>query len=224
MSWTWWMTLLVIFGVLFLIGCIPVGIDAVQDEAGLRLDAKIWLFRIGILPEKPKKKKKEKPKTEKPAAVQPAQSAGAKKEPGTSALGSLKRIGIDNIFELLDTLLDLLGDFRRKLRVKELTLHVSFDGSDPARAAICYGGAWAFIGALTPILEQAFVIKKRDISPILDYNNRETELTGRLQMTISVGRLLCMGLRLLKKIGVSALRKRQKNKIETNTNKGGADQ
>ena len=224
MSWTWWMTLLVIFGVLFLIGCIPIGIDAVQDEKGLRLDAKVWLFRIRILPKKPKKKKQEKPKTETPAAAQPAQNGGAEKKSGSSAMGSLSRLGIDNIFELLDTLLDLLGDFRRKLRVQELTLHVSFDGSDPAIAAIAYGGAWALIGALTPLLEQAFVIKKRDISPILDYNNREMELTGRLRMTISVGRLLSMGLRLLKKIGVSALQKRQKNRIETNTNKGGADQ
>ena len=28
MTWTWWMTLLVIFAVLVLIGCIPVGVDA----------------------------------------------------------------------------------------------------------------------------------------------------------------------------------------------------
>ena len=28
MTWTWWMTLLAIFVVLVLIGCIPVGVDA----------------------------------------------------------------------------------------------------------------------------------------------------------------------------------------------------
>lgn len=211
MSWTWWMTLLVIALALFLIGCIPVGIDAEQNEAGLRLDAKIWMFRIQILPKKPKKpkKKKEKEKSEMPAAAEPAQSAEPqKKKPKFSLKGNGDglRLGLDSLLKLLGYLRDLLGGVRRKLRVKELTIHVCFDGRDPAKAAIQYGRAWAAIGVLTPALEQVFVIKKRDISPILDYNNRGMELDGHLFLTISVGRLLVLALRFVRRTLVLALR------------------
>ncbi len=58
MTWTWWMTLAVILAVLLLIGCIPVGVDAAYGEGGIRLAVKIWLFRLQLLPQKPKKKKK----------------------------------------------------------------------------------------------------------------------------------------------------------------------
>ena len=47
MSWTWWMTVLVILAVLVLIGCIPVGVDAAYGEGGVLLSAKIGFFRPG---------------------------------------------------------------------------------------------------------------------------------------------------------------------------------
>ena len=58
MSWTWWMTVLVILAVLVLIGCIPVGVDAAYGEGGVLLSAKISFFRLQILPANPKKPKK----------------------------------------------------------------------------------------------------------------------------------------------------------------------
>ena len=45
MTWTWWMTLLVIFAVLVLIGCIPVGVDARYSADGVFLTAKLGPFR-----------------------------------------------------------------------------------------------------------------------------------------------------------------------------------
>ena len=73
MTWAWWMTLAVILAVLLLIGCIPVGVDAAYGEGGIRLAVKIWLFRLQLLPQKPKKKKKPAkkaaPKQKKPAPV-----------------------------------------------------------------------------------------------------------------------------------------------------------
>ena len=62
MTWTWWMTLLVIFAVLVLIGCIPVGVDARYSADGVFLTAKLGPFLLQLLPQKPKKKpKKRKP-------------------------------------------------------------------------------------------------------------------------------------------------------------------
>ena len=67
MTWTWWMTLLVIFAVLVLIGCIPVGVDARYSADGVFLTAKLGPFLLQLLPQKPKKK----PKKRKPQQKQP---------------------------------------------------------------------------------------------------------------------------------------------------------
>ena len=190
MTWTWWMTLAVILAVLLLIGCIPVGVDAAYGEGGIRLAVKIWLFRLQLLPQKLKKKKKPAkkaaPKQKKPAPEKPA----GEKKPNPLLSG-----GVDGILELLDLGVQTLGDLRRKLRVNELTLYVRIGGSDdPAKAAMGYGRAWAAIGAITPSLERLFVIKKRDIQPALDYNDTSMKVDARLITTITIGRSLALAL------------------------------
>ena len=164
MTWTWWMTLAVILAVLLLIGCIPVGVDAAYGEGGIRLAVKIWLFRLQLLPQKPKKKKKPAkkaaPKQKKPAPEKPA----GEKKPNPLLSG-----GVDGILELLDLGVQTLGDLRRKLRVEEL-------------------------GAITPALDRLFVIKKRDIQPALDYNETSMKVDARLITTITIGRSLALAL------------------------------
>ena len=208
MTWTWWMTLAVILAVLLLIGCIPVGVDAAYGEGGVRLAVKIWLFRLQLLPQKPKKKKKPAkkaaPKQKKPAPEKPA----GEKKPNPLLSG-----GVDGILELLELGVQTLGDLRRKLRVEELTLHVTFAGDDPADAALHYGQAWAAVGVLMPALDRLFVIKKRDICPILDYNREQMSVDAHLILTITIGRALALGL----KAGLGFL------KLLNDSKKGGAN-
>lgn len=215
MSWTWWMTVLVILAVLVLIGCIPVGVDAAYGEGGVLLSAKIGFFRLQILPAKPQKPKKpKKPKQQKPAAS-PAPSA-APDTPAAEAAPQKKLAlpgGLNGILRLVNLALSTLGDLRRKLRVEELTLHVTFAGDDPANAALHYGQAWAAVGALMPALDRLFVIKKRDICPILDYNREQMSVDAHLILTITIGRALALGL----KAGLGFL------KLLNDSKKGGAN-
>ena len=215
MSWTWWMTVLVILAVLVLIGCIPVGVDAAYGEGGVLLSAKIGFFRLQILPAKPQKPKKpKKPKQQKPAAS-PAPSA-APDTPAAEAAPQKKLAlpgGLNGILRLVNLALSTLGDLRRKLRVEELTLHVTFAGDDPADAALHYGQAWAAVGALMPALDRLFMIKKRDICPILDYNREQMSVDAHLILTITIGRALALGL----KAGLGFL------KLLNDSKKGGAN-
>ena len=191
MTWTWWMTLLVIFAVLVLIGCIPVGVDARYSADGVFLTAKLGPFLLQLLPQKPKKK----PKKRKPQQKQPKKTP-AKAEPQEKKPNPLLSGGVDGLMQLLDLAFDTLGDLRRKLRVNELTLYVLIGGADdPAKAAMGYGRAWAAIGAITPSLERLFVIKKRDIRPALDYTISNTQIDAHLVTTITIGRLLALALR-----------------------------
>lgn len=114
---------------------------------------------------------------------------------------------------LVNLALSTLGDLRRKLRVEELRLHVTFAGDDPADAALHYGQAWAAIGALMPALDRLFVIKKRDICPILDYNREQMSVDAHLILTITIGRALALGL----KAGLGFL------KLLNDSKKGGAN-
>ena len=192
MTWTWWMTLLVIFAVLVLIGCIPVGVDARYSADGVFLTAKLGPFLLQLLPQKPKKK----PKKRKPQQKQPKKKTPAKAEPQEKKPNPLLSGGVDGLMQLLDLAFDTLGDLRRKLRVNELTLYVLIGGADdPAKAAMGYGRAWAAIGAITPSLERLFVIKKRDIRPALDYTISNTQIDAHLVTTITIGRSLALALR-----------------------------
>lgn len=198
MTWTWWMTLLVILAALVLIGCIPVGVDARYNADGVFLAAKLGPFRLQLLPQKPKKKPKKRKQQQKQPEKAPASS-----EPQEKKSNPLLSGGVDGMLQLLDLAFDTLGDLRRKLRVNELTLHVLIGGAeDPVKAAMGYGRAWAAIGAITPSLERLFVIKKRDILPALDYTISNTQVDAHLVTTITIGRSLALavhaGIRFLK--------------------------
>ena len=191
MTWTWWMTLLVIFTVLVLIGCIPVGVDARYNAEGVFLAAKLGPFRLQLLPQKPKKKPKKRKQQKKQPEKAPAKAGTQEKKPNPLLSG-----GVDGLMQLLDLAFDMLGDLRRKLRVNELMLRVLIGGADdPAKAAMGYGRAWAAIGVITPALERLFVIKKRDIQPALDYTISNTQVDAQLVTTITIGRSLALALR-----------------------------
>lgn len=188
---TWWMIVLLVFAILFLIGCIPLGLDALYREGALSLRAKIGPFWLSRIPRRKKRRGTD--------AAEEKPDAPAKKARLPLAVDSASEA-----WELLRFLSDVLGDLRRKIRLNELTLHVRFGaGDDAAKTAIRYGRAWAIIGVVMPHLERIFVIKKRDIGAELDYNEKENmRVDAHLLTTITVGRALALlvyaGVRYLK--------------------------
>ena len=84
----------------------------------------------------------------------------------------------------------MLGAFRRRLRVNVLELKVIMAADDPADLAINYGRAWAAAGNLQQKLEQFLVIKKRKIDIECDFTASQTLVIARLDLTITLGRIL----------------------------------
>lgn len=189
---------LIALAVLVLLAALPLGVSVKYDSGGplVRLLAgpgKLTLYPRPKKKPKPEKKapekpaKPEKPKQEEPKPPQPPKEEAPKpKEKGGRALDFLP---------LVKTALDLLGDFRRKLRVKDLELKLILAGNDPCDLAVNYGRANAAMGNLLPQLERLFVIKKRDIQVACDFTASETLVIARLDVTITLGRLLSMGVR-----------------------------
>ena len=188
----------IVLAVFVLIGCIPVGVDARYLENELSLRLKIGFLKVQVLPAKPKKKRaapKKKQAAPKKKQETAKQAAVSEKPEATKKKVSMPKLTLADILELVNLACDTLGDLRQKLRVEILTLHVVLGADDPAKAAMQYGSAWAVIGMLDPKLDRLFVIKKRDIQPVLDYNENEIKISAQLALTITIGRALSLGLK-----------------------------
>ena len=196
----WWITL----GILLLLGILPLGASVKYDAEGPLVKVIAGPVRITVFPrdKKPKKEKKQKKEkmtepagTEPAAAAEPApapekQKAAAK----TPAAREPKKSGgpITDFLPLLKVALDLLNDFRRKLRVDRMEVKLVMAGGDPCDLAINYGRAWAAMGNLLPRLENVLVIRKRDIGVECDFTASQTTIYARLDLTITLGRILAL--------------------------------
>ena len=94
------------------------------------------------------------------------------------------------LMDYLRLAVELLGQLRRRIVLRRLTLHAYFGGEDPADAALNYGRAWAAIGAATPLLEACFRIKKRSVGDYLCDGETKIRLYAEAHATLTVGRIL----------------------------------
>lgn len=184
---------LIFLAILTLLAILPLGASVLYDEDGPRVRVLAGPVKIQVFPMK-KKPKKDKPKKEKPKKEpkKPAQAAGEEKKPFPKPKtgGSWT-----DFLPLVQVALDLLNDLRRKLRVNELKLHLTMAGDDPCDLAINYGRMNASLAALIAQLERVLVIKKRDVHIDCDFTASETVILARLDLTITLGRILSIAVR-----------------------------
>ena len=172
-------------GVLLLLAILPLGVWIRYDEAGPLVRVVAGPLKITVLPVR--KKKAAAPKKEKAPKPEPPQKQ-KEQQPAKKAKGG----SLMDFLPLVKVALDLLGDFRRKLRVDELYLRLILAASDPCDLAVNYGRAWAAVGNLLPQLERFLVIKKRDVAVECDFTASQTLVTAQLKITITLGRLVTL--------------------------------
>lgn len=172
-------------GVLLLLAILPLGVWIRYDEAGPLVRVVAGPLKITVFPVR--KKKAAAPKKEKAPKPEPPQKQ-KEQQPAKKAKGG----SLTDFLPLVKVALDLLGDFRRKLRVDELYLRLILAASDPCDLAVNYGRAWAAVGNLLPQLERFLVIKKRDVAVECDFTASQTLVTAQLKITITLGRLVTL--------------------------------
>ena len=160
-------------------------LSLVRLKGQLRYDGEglaVWLglgpFRRQIYPPPPKKRNKR---------AKPAQ----KQETGGPVL-PLK--------QMLPLVGEAAGRLRRKIRIDRLRLTVTAAGSDPAQAALAFGGVNALIGMILPVLEHNFTVKDRDIRTAVDFQRTEPAVFLLARLSLRVGQAVAFALWLLSRL------------------------
>lgn len=186
---------LIPFGVLFLLAVLPLGVRVNYDSDGPRV--KVILgpvkFTVYPLPKKEKKKKEPAKKQEKKEEIQEENLPKPPQPPKQEKPKEKKQGGsLTDFIPFVKLIFNFLGDFRRKLRLDNLYLRLVLASSDPCDLAVNYGKTWAAVGNLLPALEKWFVIKKRDVEVECDFTASETLVVAKIDVTITLGRLLSL--------------------------------
>lgn len=180
---------LIALGVLIFLGILPLGVSFRYGSDGAVIRALVGPVQWKVFPAKKKepkpKKEKAKPKEKPKKTAKP----GAKKAPAEQKPKE-KGGPISDFLPLVYVALDLLADFPRLFRIHRLDANVILGGSDPADLGENYGKACAALGNLWPRLEETFVIRRRDIKMQCDFESTETKIIARLDISITIGRLL----------------------------------
>lgn len=184
---------LIALGILTALAILPLGVSAQYDSGGalVRLilgPVKLILYPRPHSPPKKEKKPKEKKQEEKTSEkkTQEASAPVKKKEVSGDPQGGDWK----DFLPLFRVAMEFLGNFRRKLRVRDLEMKLILAGDDPCDLAVNYGRAWAALGNLMPKLERFLVIRKRNLEVECDFTSEKTLVFVRLELTITLGRLL----------------------------------
>ena len=168
----------IIISILILLALLRFGIVVEYSDAGFALWVKAGFIKLR-LKEKDKKEKKKKAKKKEKKPV--------KRGPGN----------LSEFLDMLKAVKNALGRLRRKLLIKQLTLYYTSASDDPAKTAIQFGAANAVFGAIMPVMERYFKIKRRDLRTAADFDAKENGIYAKIIISIALWEALYTVLALL---------------------------
>lgn len=188
--------ILMILLVFWLIGRIRLKGFVEYSEEGILAQLRVLWFKITLFPAKPKQEKPKKPKKpkepKKPKKLKEPKKPKEKpkdERPLTEKIGGLWSLFRDAV----PLVTGAVGKLLRKLRIEELTLHLTWAAEDPADAAMGYGAGEAALGAIWPLLDRTFDIRKRDVGVAVDFTRTEPIIYARALLSFTIGQLVSLG-------------------------------
>lgn len=209
--------ILIVFLVFWLIGHIRLKGFVEYSEEGVLAQFWVLWFKITLFPAKPKQekpKKSKKPKEPKKPAEKPKEKPKDER-PLTEKLGGLWSLFRDAV----PLVTGAVGRLLHKLRIEELTLHLTWAAEDPADAAMGYGAGEAALGTVWPLLDRAFDIRKRDVGVAVDFTRAVPVIYARALLSFTIGQLVGLGVIYGFKAFALFLRHRPKRKAPAETTK-----
>jgi len=157
------------------------GVAVEYGDEGFIVSARVGPFRLRIFP------KKEKPGAAGRKARRKARKQGKskkkkkKEEPKKQMPGSLREY-----LDMLPPVKNMLSRIRRRLLIKRLAIYYTAAGTDAATTALTFGAANAVMGAMAPILENSFRIKRRDFRTNADFTSAEQKIYVHATISMAV--------------------------------------
>jgi len=184
------MALIIILAALIIIALLRFGVSAEYGADGVSVKAIAGPFLIKLYPreEKPDKALKKAIKKEKKKAKEkPAKEKPAREKPG----------GLEPLLAILRAVKTALGRVRRKLLIKTLTIRYVAAGDDAFKTALSFGAANAAFGAVLPLLENNFKIRRRDFTALADFISTEQSIYAKAALSLAVWEAVYIALAML---------------------------
>lgn len=185
--------ILIVLLALWLIGRIRLKGFVEYSEEGVLAQFRVLWFKLTLFPVKPKQEPEKPEKPKKPK--RPKKPSGKPKEkpkderPLTEKLGGLWSLFRDAV----PLVTGAAGHLLHKLRIEELTLHLTWAAEDPADAALGYGAGEAALGTVWPVLDRTFDIRKRDVGVAVDFTRTVPIIYARALLSFTIGQLVSLG-------------------------------
>lgn len=167
--------LVIVLLVLTVLLLTPLGVDGGYSGKSLILGIRIGFLNIRILPKKKKQTVPKVPKKQK-LPKQAREKTEKKKKPFDKKM----------IKSLIKPALKALGRFRKKLHLDYLRIHYTFASDDPYKTAMGFGMSSVALGAILPLVENAFDIGERDIGTSFDFLSDKPEFDCWITTTIHI--------------------------------------
>jgi len=126
--------------------------------------------------------------------------------------------------EFMDTLkavFNMLGRFKRRLLIKQLTLYYISAGEDPANTALQFGAANAVFEGIMPQIKKNFRVRRLDMRAGFDFTSGQQKIYAKAILSIAVWEAVYAIIALFPIIIAifKKMPKRNKSRANTNTEK-----
>lgn len=166
---------LIAAGCLLVLGLLPLTIRLAYDSTGARVLLGVGPVRFPVFPTQKQKKIENSQCTKTQKQQKKSENTGGK---------------LSDFLPLMENILTLVAELRRRIVVTDLYLKIRMTGDDPCDLSIQYGRTWAALGNLVPHLDRLFVIKKRNFDIQCDYTSDDSSVFAHAVLRITLGRLL----------------------------------
>jgi len=206
------LALAIVLAVLVLIALLRFGVIVEYSEVGFELWVKAAFLKFKTVGEDVENRKKIKEIRKK---VRKKIKKNIKRD--NTYLKGLIPGSMDEFMTTLKSVSELLGRFKRRLLIKQLTLYYTSAGENPANTALQFGAANAVFEGIMPQIKKNFRVRRLDMRAGFDFTSQEQKIYAKAILSIAVWEVLYAVFALFPII-VSIFKNMPKRKSAGNTN------
>jgi len=168
----------IVIAIIILIALLRVGVCIEYSADGFEAAVRVGPISKHVFPVEEKPGDAEKKALKK---ARKKEKVKKKKKPKKKMPG-----GIKPFLDMIPPVKNTLGRLRRRLLIKRLTIHYYPADDDPAKTAMLFGAANAVFGAITPMLDNTFRIKRRDLRAFPNFAAFEQTIYAKAIISLAV--------------------------------------